>query len=339
MTSVNIDTTWSGLSLPAANSGTAVTETHDSCAQPHVVVAHHRAVDQLAGPQRARRRQVGLLDRDAMFVEHQPAPGTEQFLLHRQAAFHVGHADRRGIGIDDAAIGVVGDDALVDPLQQFAIARLDFLAAAQVARDRDDRWLAVVFEVGRMHFHREAGAVGAHVGDFDHIGAAAAQCFADRPQVVAWQVRIEHVDRLADDLFARPLVRGHAGLVEVEHGAVPGEHADRIGHGIEQGAVTVALGFGRGARGEQGVVRLLQHRPRCVRQRGVIAGLLQRRQCRRDVRGRERVGRRRFRGHAAANALVTLLPLSRPRRAASQRPVSTSLSRSMPVSMPRPCSM
>src|SRR4249919_1145694 len=43
--------------------------------------------------------------------------------------------------------------------------------------------------------------------------------------------------------------------------------------------------------------------------------------------------------HAAELATVTLLPLERPSSADSQRPVSTSLSRSTPVTMPRPSSM
>src|SRR3546814_8400113 len=47
--------------------------------------------------------------------------------------------------------------------------------AAEVARHGDDAWAAVVLEVGRMHFHREARAVGAHVGDFDHVAVAAAR--------------------------------------------------------------------------------------------------------------------------------------------------------------------
>ena len=62
--------------------------------------------------------------------------------------------------------------------------------------------------------------------------------------MVLWQIWIQHFDGLADDLIARPTVRGHAGLVEVEYGAVPVKNADRIGHGVEQRGVAQPFGFG-----------------------------------------------------------------------------------------------
>jgi len=56
-----------------------------------------------------------------------------------------------------------------------------------------------------MHFHREAAAVTTHVGDFDDVGFAPAQRFPDRIEVVAGQVRVEQLDRLADDDSLRML--------------------------------------------------------------------------------------------------------------------------------------
>src|SRR3546814_16002503 len=75
--------------------------------------------------------------------------------------------------------------ALVTGVQTCALpilARFGFGAAAEVARHRDQARLSLVFEVGRMHLDREAGAVGAHVGDFDDVAVAAAQRVAERSE-------------------------------------------------------------------------------------------------------------------------------------------------------------
>src|SRR3546814_5727085 len=68
---------------------------------------------------------------------------------------------------------------------------------------------AVVLEAGRMHLDREPGAVGAHVGHFDDVGAAAVDGVPDRAEVALGQVRVQQLDRLADDLLARAPVGGH----------------------------------------------------------------------------------------------------------------------------------
>jgi hypothetical protein len=62
------------------------------------------------------------------------------------------------------------------------------VAATEVARDRDDAPLAFVDETGRVHFHREARAVGAHVGDLGDVGLAAVERFPDRREVVAGEI-------------------------------------------------------------------------------------------------------------------------------------------------------
>jgi hypothetical protein len=136
--------------------------------------------------------------------------------------------------------------------------------------------VAIVVEAGRVHFHREARAVGAHVGDFDDVGLAAVQRFPHRSHVIARQLGIEEFDRLADDLFARTLVRGHAGLVDVQDGAVPVDDADRVGHGVEDGAVAVVFDVGRLACFAQCVASLAQQRSEVLRKGGIVAGQFER---------------------------------------------------------------
>src|SRR5690606_2233265 len=129
--------------------------------------------------------------------------------------------------------------------------------------------------------------------------------------------------------------------------AVPGEHADRVGNRVEQRAVALALGRGDRDRDLQRIGGLLQQVALVLRQGLVRQRPEQHREALLGIRGGG--GRRRRRGQVLVHvvsaclpssiAWVTLLPLARPSWAASQRPVSTSFSRSMPVSIPMPCSM
>src|SRR5690606_33490190 len=119
--------------------------------------------------------------------------------------------------------------------------------------------------------------------------------------------------------------------------------ADRVGHRVEQGVVAQARGFGVAAGRAQRVAGLGKQDAELRGDAQVAAGAVQR-LC--DLRGAV-IGRqpRSFlrqlsaRAHEAIRARVTLLPVSRPSRAASQRPVSLSASRSMPVSIPMPRSI
>ncbi len=198
-----------------------------------------------------------------------------------------------------------------------------------------------------MHFDREAAAVAAHVGDLDDIGVTTVERLPDRHQVIARQIRVEHVDVLADDLLARPAVGAHAGAIEIHHRPVLGDDADRIGHGVEKIAVALAFGFRAGQRGKQGLAGAGEQGAGSFVDRGIGHragdGLQGGFGLRRDGDGRRAGGivrgRRAGDVHVAAIALPALLPVSRPSRAASQRPVSPSRSRSTPVAMPMPCSM
>ncbi len=242
--------------------------------------------------------------------------------------------------MQQAAVGGLDHDALVDLLQQVVVAHLGFAAAAEVARHRHHAAPSVVVEAGRMHFDREPRAVGAHVADFDHVGLAAVERFQHRPHVLLGKVRVEHVDRLADDLVPRPPVGRHPGPVEVEHGAVGGDHADRVGHRVEQRVVAGLCVPGIGAGRAQRVGGLPQQVAGVRRQRGVARRRLQFRRHRAAAvtrRLRHRIRRRPV--HALALARVTRLPVARPRMPDSHAPVSTRASRSTPVATPSPCSM
>ena len=301
-----------------------------------MVQADHRAFDDAAAAQRAHGGEVVVGHLVAALVQHLPAAVAHR-LRQRLARAQAEDAHRRRVAVHEAALRVLDDDALVDRLHQLAVADFRLLPLAQVAGHRDDRVAPVVGEVRRMHLDREAGPVRAHVGDFDDVGAAAVQGFQHRRQVVARQVRVEHLDRLADDVLARAVVGLHAGAVEVQHGAVAGDDADRVRHRVEQRAVLVVLGGDRLACLQQRGAHVVHHAPAMLRELGVAAGLLERRQGLVDPLDRP-APRGRLGAHAAS-ARPTLLPVSRPSRPASQRPVSASRGRSTPVRMPSPCSM
>ena len=174
------------------------------------------------------------------------------------------------------------------------------------------------------------------------------QGFEHRLHVVGREVGIEHLDRLADDLLARAPVGAFPGAVEVEHDAALVEDADRVGHRVEQRGVAQACALGIDAAVAQGVRRACQQAAGAVGKGAVAGGGVER--CGdplRVVPGGVVVGIRSTRGihdtagsaAACAVARPTRLPVSRPRQPASQRPVSASASRSMPVCMPMPCSI
>ena len=306
-----------------------------------VLHPHQRAFDDATGVHGPGCRILLQRHRRAVLAQHEPV-----FVAHRLGQ-RLPVADPQDaqcgrVAVNMAPGRVLDHDALVDQLHQLAVADLGFLALAQVARHRHEHVLApFVMEVGRMHLHREPAAVGTHVGHFDDIGVAAAQGVEHRQHVVARQVRVEHVDGLAHDFLARPVVGPHAGAVEVEHGAVEGDDADRVGHRIEQRAITQAFCLDFAVRTLDGRSSAVQQLACFRAERGIAGGAPQ---CPEQA---GRVGRGVFpalrgwpaRGHAAARALPALLPVSRPSRPASHRPVFASMSRSIPVPMPRPCSM
>ncbi len=244
------------------------------------------------------------------------------------------------VGRDDPQLAVEQDHALVDRLHQQPIARLGLPPAAQVTGHRHDAVLALVLEAGRMHLHREAAAIAAHVGDFDDVGLAPMQGFPDRVQVVAGQVRVQQFDRLADDLLTGAAIGTHAGLVEVQHHAAFAEDADRVGDGIEQGGIAAQGQLSLVHRFLQGLLDFLQQAAQVARRvgQGAFQGS-QRVDVGSEVITHRSVLARAAAFHVAARALPVLLPVSRPSRAASQRPVAASAGRSMPVRMPMPCSM
>ena len=130
-----------------------------------------------------------------------------------------------------AAVDVEHQDALVDRLHQLVVAHLCFAATAEVARDGDDALAAVVIETGRMHLDREPRAVGAHVGGFDDVSLAAVERLPHGVEVVARQLRVQHVDGFADNLVERRPVGRGGSLVDVEHDALGVKDGDRVGHG------------------------------------------------------------------------------------------------------------
>jgi len=298
----------------------------------------HLAADRGAEPDRPRRGMLLARQRAPVFVDHQPVIPVRlalQVFIVAQAE----HAHAGGVDVVQPAVAVLQGDRLVDAFHQAVVARFRLVAGAEVARHRDHGLAPVVFQRGRMHLHREAGAIGAHVGDFDDVGLAAAQRLQHRRQVVARQVGVEHFDRLADDVLARALVGIDAGLVEVEHGAVVGDDADRVRHGVEQGAVAAVFELQGGAGLDQHGRDVLHQLRAFAGQPALAADLDQLRQQVDQRRVELHGGAHAGCGLHAASALPALLPVSRPSRAASQRPVAASASRSMPVRMPRPCSM
>ena len=309
--------------------------------QAQIMETEYGALGDLARVQGAKGGQLIFLQRVAVLVDHLPTTWV-QFVIQGQAFFDIEQPDCGGVGVDDAIVGVTDDDAFVDDRHQLAVMQLDLGAFAEVACDGQDAGLAVVIKVGRMHLDRIARAISAHVGDFDDAGFPPFELAAQRTEVIPGQVGIQHFDRLADDLLARALVGGDAGLVEVKDGPIPTEDADRIGDCVEQRVVTLPRALGPDGGGMQRIAGLFQQRAHRDRKCGIIAGRLQPSEGLRDVhvdglrtgRWRKRLG-----VHDAASARPTLLPLSRPSSAASQRPVSASAARSMPVSMPSPCSM
>jgi hypothetical protein len=303
--------------------------------------AQHGAVHGAPIACNAGGRQLVGLQLASVFVDHQPVlvgKGPVRTLPRPDAEQATGSQVRMG----DPALRIAHQDRLVDVFHQRAIAQFGVTPAAEVAGHRNDAVAAVEPEVGRMHLDREPAAVGPHVVDLQHIGVAAVEGFPDRLQVVGGQVRIDQVDGLADDVLAGALVGPQPGLVEIEHDAVGVQDADRIGHRIEQCVVVHPRVFRVDVCGLQGARRADQQRADGFIERQVVTGRLQRRRRGRRIRsirrrGQSTCGRRGF--HAGVSALATLLPVSRPSRADSQRPVSASRSRSMPVRMPSPCSM
>ncbi len=311
-----------------------------------VVHAQQRALDHVAGIQRPLGGQFVAAQFAPVRADHAP-------VLHPHlvaGALVLADAEDphgRAVAIVDVEVVALYHDALVDGFHQLAVAHLGFPARADVARHRDDALAAVEGDVGRMHLDRETAAVAAHVGDLDDVGVTAVERFPYRHQVIARQVRVEDVDVLADDLLARAAISLHAGAVEIHHRTVLGNDADRIRHRVEQVAVALALGLGPGLGRQQRFLRMRQQTAGLRRQGGIGGGPLQGLE---DVVGIRRAGDDRRSGgiarvrcagstHVAAIALPALLPVSRPSRAASQRPVSPRRSRSMPVAMPMPCSM
>ena len=287
--------------------------------------------------QGALDRPLLLGHRLAAFVHDRPFVDMGQ-QVHAQAGAE--DAVRGRIGRQQAVLAVDQQHALVDGLHQQAVARLGLPAATEVARHRHDALVAGVGEPGRMHLHREAAAVAAHVGHFDDVGFAPVEGFPHRFEVVRRQVRIEGLDRLADDLLAGAVVGADAGLVEVQHDAGFAEDADRVGHRVEQGVVAQARGFTLGQGLVQRVAGLHQQRTGRLVQRVDGQGGLKCGQRGLRVHGGNRFDRVRAAAvHAGASARPTLLPVWRPNFPASQRPVAASASRSMPVSMPMPCSI
>ena len=299
-----------------------------------VIHAQQHAFHHLPGVQRTLRGQFVTLHLAPVLVDDVPAV-QRQLLAYALVFADPEDAHGRAIAVLHHQLAVVDHDPFVDGLHQFAVAHFREPTGADVACDRDDALASVEVDVGRMHFHREPRAVAPHVGDFDDVGLAAVQRFPDRHQVVARKVRIEHVDVAPDDLLAWPLVGLHAGLVEVQHRAVLGDDADRVGYGVEQVAVARTFGVGLLLLGEQGVACLPQEQGSGVIRAAFGSGALQRGDKRRQV---ETFAGRVMAHVAAASALPTRLPVSRPSRVASQRPVSASRSRSTPVRRPWPCS-
>ena len=306
-----------------------------------VEIAQHRGFHGTPGMDGAGGRLFGRCQLAAIFVHHRPL-FRGQGLCGRFAGIDSEQAHRRCVDVRDVSAGIPHQDGRVDGFHQQAIALFGVSATAEVTGYGDDTVAALVVERRRMHLDREAGAVGPHVVDLDHIGPAAVERLPDRRQVVVRQVRVEHVDGLSDDLFARALVSGQACPVEVEHGAVMVEDADRIGHGVEQGVVAQPRRFGIVPRGLQGGPRLSEKRMDPCRKVLAEAGFLQcreRRCCIRPVGRWRHAGHWRPVGHDTASAFPARLPVSRPSRPASQRPVAASSARSMPVVIPIPCSM
>ncbi|MNV25241.1 hypothetical protein D3C71_1163330 [compost metagenome] len=202
-----------------------------------MVQADDGAAHDAPGLQRDAGRPLFAGERVAVLVHADPVLRRQHRLQAAAVAGDTEDAVGGRVGGNHPQLAVKQDHALVDGLHQQPIARLGLPAAAQIARYGHDAVVALMLEPGRMHFHREAAAVAAHVGDFDDVGFALAQRLPDRVQMIAGEVRVQQLDRLADDLFAWAAIRAHPRLVEIQYYAVLAEDADRIGNRIEQRGV------------------------------------------------------------------------------------------------------
>ena len=143
--------------------------------------ADHLAADRLSGGQRARAGMRLERQEAAGLVHHQPVVPVGR-AVERLVATDPVDAACRGVHVMHPAKAILQGDRLVDALDQADVAGLGMMPGAEVAGDRHQRIAAVEDQGGRMHLHREAGAVGAHVGDLDDVGVAAVERFQHRHQ-------------------------------------------------------------------------------------------------------------------------------------------------------------
>ena len=297
--------------------------------------AEDLAFDHAPGAAGYHRGQLGDRDRQAVFIDDQPAIRGERG-LGGIAGLEVEDAHRRAVEMGHAAFAILHDDAVVHRFDQLRIAALHVGAAGQVAGDGDDALLALVVDRGRMHLDREARAIGAHVGDLDHVAVAATERIQHRDHVIARQVGVDGFDGLANQVVARAAKQAQAGGVHVEHGAVPIDDADRIGHGIEEALVATLGRVTRRAGFLPGVHRIADQAAAVCIKVGTIGQFAQ--PASEFLFGNGRADRGLAVFHESY-ARPALLPVSRPSRPANHTPVSTSFVKSVPVSMPMPRSM
>ena len=263
-------------------------------AERGAVDADHGRVDDAAFRQRPVRRQCGRLDRLAVLVDEAPVADVERVGAQLRLA-HAEHAFRRRVGRTHATVAVVHQDALVDGVQQFAIApfrvaqlALGGVARADVAGHGDDAHLLAVEEHARVHLDREIVAVGVAIGGLHGFRAPDLEGPEHPFHVVVGQARIEVLHAHPAQLGERMAIDRLGGLVGFQDAAEAIMHGHRLGHGVEQGAVPrlqcvagAQQGFDAFAGTPQGQGRRLVHGERGdgVRQARdrILPGLLHRR--------------------------------------------------------------
>ena len=269
-------------------------------------------------------------------VDHRPVfeshlrPAT---CIQRQAI----DACRRRVEIQHPAIAIMQGDRHVDDVGQRHQPGFGADAGTQIAGNREDGVTGGADQPCRVHLHREPGAIATHIDGLHDMGFTAVNRLEHGIEVARWQIRIEEVDAMADQVFARAAEGFQSGGVGVEDDAFARDDQGWIGNGIDEGAMIDGIERVLMGRALEHGGGLAQQGAQWLRL-GAVCG------CRRQRGGQfGRIGSAldgSLAGtHRLPNALPTRLLVSRPSRLASQRPVSASAPRSTPVRTPSPSSM
>jgi hypothetical protein len=192
---------------------------------------------------RAVRRQGGRFQRLPVVVDEPPLRHVQRFGAQVRFA-HAQQAFGGGVGGQHAPAAVLDQDALVDGVEQFAVAAfrvaqlaLRGVAGADVADHRDDAHVVAVEEHARMRLDREVVTVAVAVGGLDGFGAPDLEGVEQPRNETLRQGRIQILDAQPAQMLQRIAIDRLRGLVRLQDVTVPIMHGDRFGNGVEQAAV------------------------------------------------------------------------------------------------------